>query len=129
MKKFFGWIKLKIKLNCNDHKPPYISEGDIWWVSLGENVGSEICGKSGLFSRPVVVLRKLAHGFYFVIPTTTKPKVGSWYVSFSYKNKVSVASLHQARAIDYRRLSNKIGTLSQEDFTRIKLGFKKLYIN
>jgi hypothetical protein len=30
--------------------------------------GSEIGGKSKLFSRPVIIFRKLAHGFYFVIP-------------------------------------------------------------
>jgi hypothetical protein len=37
-------------------------------------VGSEINGKSKLFSRPVVIYKKLAHGFYFVVPTTTQDR-------------------------------------------------------
>ena len=58
-------------LHSRKHQPPFVSEGDIWWASVGENVGSEINGKSDLFSRPVVIYKKLAHGFYSVVPTTT----------------------------------------------------------
>jgi len=47
------------------------------------NVGSEINGKSALFSRPVIIYKKLSHGFYFVIPTTTQKKEGSWFVRVS----------------------------------------------
>lgn len=128
MKDFDEWIILKKDLDKSVHKPPYVSEGDIWWASVGENVGSEIGGKSNLFSRPVIIFRKLAHGFYFVIPTTTKKRQGSWYVSFKHKGQLGVASLHQTRSIDYRRFYNKLGTLDDSDFLNIKEGFKKLYI-
>jgi len=128
IKRFLEWIGLKEFLDSKAHRPPLVSEGDIWWASIGENIGSEINGKSTLFSRPVIVLKKLSHGFYFVIPTTTKIKIGTWYVSFRHKEQKSVACLHQARAIDYRRLSSKLGTLDDADFARIKLGFKDLYL-
>jgi hypothetical protein len=49
-----------------------VSEREIWWASVGENVGSEINGKSAPFSRTVIIYKKLSHGFYFVIPTTTQ---------------------------------------------------------
>jgi mRNA interferase MazF len=127
MKDFIKWFSLKPKLDSYIHKAPFVSEGDIWWASIGENVGSEIGGKSELFSRPVIIYKKLAHGFYFVIPTATKEKAGSWYVSFTHKEKVTVACLHQARSIDYRRLSTKLGTLSHEDLMTVKRGFDKLY--
>jgi hypothetical protein len=65
-----------------------------WSPSIGENVGSEINGKSQLFSRPVIIVKKLAHGFYFVIPTTTKSKVGSWFIPFRQADRNMVASLH-----------------------------------
>lgn len=122
-------MRLKGKLDNSRHKPPYVSEGDIWWASVGENVGSEVGGKSHLFSRPVIIFRKLAHGFYFVIPTTTKENKGTWYVSFIHKGRISTASLHQARSIDHRRLSNKLGTLDDKDFKKINKGFKDLYID
>jgi len=94
---------------------------------MGENVGSEINGKSGLFSRPVVIYKKLAHGFYFVIPTTTQDRTGSWFIPFRQQEKAMAACLNQARAIDYRRLSSKLGTIDDEDFGRVKAGFQKLY--
>ena len=90
-------------------------------------MGSEINGKSRLFSRPVIIFKKLAHGFYFVVPTTTQAREGTWFVSFRQKDKTMVACLHQARAIDHRRLSSKLGTIDDEDFERIQGGFRKLY--
>mgnify|MGYP001575368511 CR=1 FL=1 len=127
MKKFLEWIGLKEKLHNQKHHPPLVSQGDIWWASVGENVGSEINGKNNLFSRPVIILKKLAHGFYFIIPTTTQIKAGTWYVKFRQQEKEMIACLHQARAIDYRRLSSKLGTLDDEDFIRVKDGFHSLY--
>jgi hypothetical protein len=104
----------------DDLVPPEVGAGR--W-----NVGSEINGKSRLFSRPVIIYKKLAHGFYFVIPTTTKSKVGSWFVPFRQADREMVASLHQARAIDHRRLSTKLGQLDDSDFDRVREGFWKLY--
>ncbi len=126
-KRFFEWFPLKRTLHDREQKPPYVSEGDIWWASIGENVGSEINGKSNLFSRPVIIYKKLAHGFYFVVPTTTQEKQGSWFVAFRQQAKTMIACLHQARAIDHRRLSSKLGTLDDEDFERVKHHFRVLY--
>lgn len=128
MKDFGGSIQLKERLHEKEHRPPLVSQGDIWWASVGENVGSEINGKSRLFSRPVIVLKKLSHGFYFVVPTTTQNCEGSWYVPFRQQEKAMVACLHQARAVDYRRLSTKLGTLDDADFERVRTGFGALYL-
>lgn len=127
MKRFFEWVGLKQRLHYIEHAPPLVSERDIWWASIGENVGSEINGKSALFSRPVIVLKKLSHGFYFVIPTTTQIREGSWYVPFRQQGKDMLACLHQARAIDFRRLSSRLGKVDGDDFERVKDGFRKLY--
>lgn len=127
MKNFRDWIALKERLHETDHKPPHVSEGDIWWASVGENVGSEINGKSNLFSRPVVILKKLSHGFYFVVPTTTRDRAGTWFVPFRQQARTMVACLHQARSLDHRRLSSKLGALDDEDFERVKAGFRTLY--
>jgi mRNA interferase MazF len=127
MKRFVEWLGLKGQLHERKHAPPHVSERDIWWASVGENVGSEINGKSGLFSRPVIILKKLSHGFYFVVPTTTQSRQGSWYVPFEQHGKRMYACLHQARALDYRRLSSRLGTIDGNDFARVKTGFQTLY--
>lgn len=128
MKRFIEWIQLKMRLDLKSHKPPLVSERDIWWANIGENIGSEINGKSSQFSRPVIIFKKLSHSFYFVIPTTTRFKQGSWYVPFSYQGKDVLACLHQSRVIDYRRLSSRIGQIDSDDFERVRESFIELYL-
>ncbi len=129
MQNFLDWIKVKIKLHTTFVKPPLVNEGEIWWASLGENVGTEINGKGDLFARPVIILKKFSRWFYFVIPTSSQIHSGTWYVTYLQKNIEVVACLHQARSIDYHRLSKKLGTLDAETFDRIKHGFCNLYEN
>jgi mRNA interferase MazF len=127
LKRFAEWFVLKKDLHEQAQTPPLVSEREIWWASVGENVGSEINGKSALFSRPVIIYKKLSHGFYFVIPTTSRSKEGSWFVPIRYKEKPMIACLHQARAIDYRRLSSRLGRLDGDDFETVQNGFHRFY--
>ena len=90
--RFFEWIGLKQKRHWGTQSPPLVSAGDIWWASTGENVGSEINGKSALFSRPVIIYKKLSHGIYFVIPTTTQKLVRSRPVSADRHDRVPASS-------------------------------------
>jgi mRNA-degrading endonuclease toxin of MazEF toxin-antitoxin module len=76
----------------------------------------------------VIIFKKLSHGFYFVIPTTSQPKTGTWHVAFHYKGTDMFACLHQARAIDYRRISSRLGKIDGDDFNRVKEAFAKLYL-
>ncbi len=127
MKEFFTWIKLKEKLHDQANVPPIVKERDIWWISFGENIGSEINGKSGLFSRPGLVIKKLSRGFYLVAPTTTQKKEGSWYVEITQGGKLMYVCLHQIRVIDYRRLFSHFGQMDENDFSKVKKAFLKLY--
>ena len=127
LKRFSEWFGLKKKLHERQQTPPLVSEREIWWASVGENVGSEINGKSAPFSRTVIIYKKLSHGFYFVIPTTTQKKEGSWFVRVRYQRTDMTACLHQARAIDHRRLSSRLGQLDGDDFENVQSGFRKLY--
>ncbi len=128
LKRFLDWIKLKEKLHFNKHKPPLITESEVWWASLGENIGREINGKSDLLSRPVLVFKKLSRETFLAIPTTSQKRTGSWYVQIKYgENEVNVI-LSQARVIDTKRLSTKIGQLTESDFEIVKEKFKNLFL-
>lgn len=107
-KQFDTWNILKQKKDIQEHKPPFVSEMDIWWVHIGENIGYEISGKSKEFSRPVLVYKKLSQHMFLVIPLTSTNKKGSWYVHFYFQKQKSVACLHQIRTIDYRRMIKKM---------------------
>ena len=94
---------------------------------MGENIGSEINGKSRKFSRPVIVLKKLSSGTFLAVPTSSLTKQGSWYVEVVVRGIQETAILSQIRVVDYRRLFDKMGHLDSQDFKKLKSGFKKLY--
>jgi mRNA interferase MazF len=126
-KHFLEWIGLKERLDHNKSKPPLVNERDLWWVSLGENVGSEMNGKSDKFSRPALILKKLSHSFYLIAPSTIQHKEGTWYVKVQQNEKAVYICLHQIRTIDYRRLWSRLGKMDESDFRRVKFAFSRLY--
>ncbi len=127
LKRFVEWIGLKEKLHNIISKPPLFKEGELWWAILGENMGSEINGKGSLFSRPVFIYKKLSNNSFMGLPTTSKHKIGSWYVEINLTDKKSTVLLSQARIFDYKRLSSKIGQLAGPEVDLIREKFKKLY--
>ena len=127
IKQFLEWIGIKEKLHGMQHKPPFVSERDLWWASIGENVGSEMNGKSSRFSRPVLILKKLAHGFYLIAPSTTQAHTGSWYVHIRFEEQDEYICLNQIRTIDYRRLYSKLGQIDTDNFAKVKEGLGELY--
>lgn len=127
MKRFLEWIRIKMALDEHDHKPPLITEGDLWWCAVGENVGIEVNGKSKDFTRPVIILKKFGRLGFLGIPTTTRHRVGSWYVSFLHKGIRETAVLSQARVFSYKRLHGKMGTLDDTDFHNVKEAYLRLF--
>ena len=127
MKEFFKWLRLKEHIHFRKPKVPLISEGQLWWAHIGENIGREINGKGPRFTRPVIIYKKLAYDYYFVIPVTTQIHAGKWYVPFIFKGTQEIACLHQARPIDYRRLDSKLGEISATELSDIQIGFEALY--
>jgi mRNA interferase MazF len=126
-KRFLEWALLKEKLQANTPTPPFVRERDVWWMSMGDNIGSEINGKSKLFSRPAVIYKKFSSNFFLVVPTTSQRKEGSWYVPIQLNGKETYACLHQVKTFDYRRFSDKLGQLNENEFDKLKRGFQDLY--
>ena len=127
-KRFSEWILLKEKLH-NIGRLPVIKEGEIWWCAVGDNVGVEINGKNSVFSRPVLIFKKLSRYAFMGIPLTSQHHEGTWYVSFSFRSKTEYAVLSQARVISVSRLYTRMGEVSDPDYNLILDGFKKLYID
>ena len=126
IKRFDEWIRIKEKIHYVK-SAPRISEGDIWWCGCGENVGIEINGKSGRFSRPVLVMKKLSEEGFMGIPLTSQEKSGTWYAKFVFLNKSQYAAICQARVMSASRLYNKIGQIPKTDLEIVKRAFLRLY--
>lgn len=73
MKDFDGWHPIKTKIEL-DGKTPTIRQREIWWGSIGVNIGVEQDGKNRLYERPVLVVRKFNHRHFMGIPLTTQLK-------------------------------------------------------
>lgn len=125
-KDFDGWNQKKKRLHDRD-EAPFFHAREIWWCSLGVNIGFEQDGANSEYSRPVVILKGMSRQTCFVIPLTTslnnhplRPSVGS------IKGKLARALLSQMRLIDAKRLIKKIGYLNEKVFMRIRKAAKDM---
>ncbi len=124
-KEFYKWHILKEQLH-NEKKEQYFKERDVFWASVGINIGYEQDGKGEIFSRPILVVKKYNKNIFFGVPLSTKIKEGTFFFTFTLNEKLSNALLVQGRIYDTKRLENKIGKISQKDFNILKIKLRKL---
>ncbi|MEA1955211.1 MAG: type II toxin-antitoxin system PemK/MazF family toxin [Campylobacterota bacterium] len=114
MKKYDEWNAVKKNL---DNKKEIIEfkQRDIFWLSLGENIGFE----------QILVVKKLNKQLFFGVPLSTTLRNGTYFYNFKFIDSVeSSALLVQAKVFDIKRVDKKIGMINQEDFKQLqnKLG-------
>lgn len=102
------------KIRANFH------EREIWFASVGLNVGFEQDGRGENFLRPIIVIKKFNNEVLWGIPLTKNKKKGGYYFAFKFGGRGSTAILSQIRLIDAKRLQYKIGDVSDKDFSEIK---------
>jgi len=126
-KDFDLWSKKKKSINSRSHLP-VIKEREIWWCSLGCNIGSEEDGKHENFLRPVIIFRIFDESILWAIPLTTRnwPKASQIHHTFTLNGITRAAEIHQVRPISSKRLSRYIDTISFEDFQTIRFMLKGL---
>jgi mRNA interferase MazF len=123
-KDFSQWNALKTKLQENSH--PMFEERQVWWTSIGINVGDEEDGKNALFNRPVVILKKFNQHLFVGLPITTQLKTNPYYLEIEFLGRKQAVMLSHIRTLDAKRLSNRMGKLSQHDFEQVRLAMKNL---
>jgi len=127
-KDYKKWMAQKTPIN-NDKVRPFFHEREIWFSSLGENVGFEQDGDKETYLRPVLIVRKFNNEIFWGVPLTksNKQKDNRYYYSFCFiKGIISLAVLSQIRLIDSKRLARQIGTMKGDDFKRVKEKLKAL---
>ena len=126
-KDFQKWHGKKSHIDQIEHRP-FFHEGEMWWCTLGINVGFEQNGHGDDFLRPVIVFRKFNNEVFWAIPLTRTDKKTKYYfpLSSSKDGQISTAILSQIRLIDARRLSHIFGKVNKEDFVALTKKFKAL---
>ena len=123
-KDFDGWNERKKKVENRDIDNPKIMfhDREVWWCSVGVNIGIEQDGKGRNFERPVLILRKFNKYIFLGIPLTTKQK--NLNLPFYFKLKgakiESIAILSQIRLFSSKRLLRRIEKISPNLFQDIK---------
>lgn len=115
------WIGLKEKIHKNEITPVF-QEREIWWTSLGENVGHEEDGKGISFERPFVVVKKFNRELLFGVPCSSVNKSNKYYFEIYLKSKQinTSALLSQAKTISSRRLLRRIDKMGSGGFLKLK---------
>lgn len=122
-KDFDKWNIVKKQIHArSDTDVLYFRERDVWWASIGVNVGYEQDGKGGRGQRPVLILRKFNQHVMLVIPLSTRHKGGNkYYIPFvSPDGTPRSAIISQIRLMDIRRLTERMFMLSEDQFMLIK---------
>ena len=125
-KDFDIWNKLKKEID-KTNVDFFVQTRQIWWCSIGLNVGSEQNGHGENFERPVVVIRKYTSDTFLCVPLTTKEKSGNYYYKVQDScGNISSAILSQAKVLDRKRLRRLIGLVSYKEFHEIIVKYKDL---
>lgn len=121
MQKYFDdWNIEKKSLEKTDEAIIPFHEREIWWCSIGINLGDEQDGKNSLFERPVLVVKKFNKRIAWVLPLSTKEKDGIYYHLLEYDGRKSTVLLSQLRLLSAKRFRRFIGKIPDPQFFSIK---------
>lgn len=124
-KDFDIWNNLKKNLE-KQTRETYAYPREIWWCSLGINLGAEMDGKNENFERPVIVMRVYNKETMVVLPLTTKPRDDKFHHKIKTEEKTVWAKLTQSRVISNKRLLRKVDVLDEQSFNLLKETWKEL---
>jgi len=126
--KMIEWTKYKFRLHIRQ-KTLYFDEREIWWASVGINIGCEIDGKNDQFERPVLIYKKISPSAFWAIPLSTKDKKSNYYIKIKDNDKENrILIVSQLRLLSINRLQRKLGKISTDDYDQIVENIDSLVI-
>lgn len=126
-KDFQKWHREKSYIH-HEKVRPFFHLREVWFCSLGANVGYEQDGGGNKYLRPVLIIRKFNNEVLWVLPFTRHSKSGKYYFKIRIIGSkfLSTLILSQIRLIDAKRLRYKIGYVSKQDFKETKKRLRAL---
>jgi mRNA-degrading endonuclease toxin of MazEF toxin-antitoxin module len=103
-----------------DAPRPFYHAREVWWCTLGLNVGNEVDGTGSDHDRPVVVIRPFNAQTFFGVALTGHQRTGRYYFPLGIiDDREAAANLSQVRLLDTKRLIRKIGMLDEKTFRQL----------
>ena len=126
MKNFDEWNKKKKMIHNNNDVKLYHTR-ELWWASLGVNIGSEQDGSGENYDRPILILKGLSKETCIVLPLTSSLEKHKMRIPIKkVQGKEASVLISQIRVIDTKRLIYKIGFLDKNIFDNIRKIIKDL---
>ena len=107
----------------------FYHEREIWWCSMGVNIGSEQDGRNDFFERPVIIVRKIRRNLLIVVPITSKFAEHQDRMTAHIAGQTSQILLSQVRSISCNRLSRKIGRIKTTIFRELIIRMIRILID
>lgn len=121
-KRLIKWsLRASIINNLDRKYVPQCKVGDVWDVSIGHSVGSEVYGKGNLFKRPVLVATRYQSHRFLGIPLTTNEDYEGDFAVPTYFNEVAgTVMVDQQSSYDNKRLIKKLGMIDPKTFEIVR---------
>jgi mRNA interferase MazF len=121
IKDFKGWCGKKEIIDKQNLAPNFFFlKGEVWWVSLGVNVGQEVDGKNESYERPVLIFKKFSDELAWVIPSSSTKKANEYFYPIIYQGKPKNLLLLHMKTISSKRLLRPVFRMKGKEFTLIK---------
>jgi len=121
-KQFLEWIKVKIFTHTSERLVLF-NEGEIWWTSIGHNIGTESNGKHEKFERPVLILKKFNKLSFLGMMISSQKNEGKYYHSLVIHKTYFCFNLSQVRNLSSKRLLRRFDQVSHEELLLIQEKF------
>ena len=129
MKDFDTWNREKKIIDSRERSHDvFWHQREVWWCSLGINVGVETDGKHENFERPMLIIKKFNADMFWALPLTSRDHHGPYYFAVRYEGGESTVMLSQIRTVSTKRLIRKIGMISEVDFDAIRKKLREYFI-
>jgi mRNA-degrading endonuclease toxin of MazEF toxin-antitoxin module len=126
MKNYDQWNNYKKQLEERTNVPSF-HERDVWWCSLGVNIGQEIDGKNANAERPVCIVKKFGRSSFFGLPLSSNIKTAPYRYLVTLENGKSAVLIDQGRTMSAKRLQRRFGRMKRTDFRDLKTRLRKIF--
>lgn len=100
---------------------------EVWWLSIGINIGVEEDGKNSNYERPILIVKVFNKRCFLGIPITSVDKNNKkYYFLITYNQKKYFVILSQIRLFSVKRLSRIIYRVDSQNFLKIKKELKRV---
>jgi mRNA interferase MazF len=125
-KDFENWHKIKSAIHESEKSKRYHAR-EVWWCSVGVNIGFEQDGAGKEYQRPILILKGLSKDTCLVLPLTSSPEKHPMRIPAGViEGKNASVVISQLRVVDTKRLTNKLGFIEKDIFEQIRKAVKDM---